>query len=346
MVRRGASQLVLVLATILAAVLLASGLAVAATIEGDDAANTITGTDGADKINGKDGNDTISGMGGADAIEGGKGNDKLFGTDEYQSGLADGSQTSVDGKDVVKGENGDDTVVGASGEDELHGGDGADTIIEGPVNDTAEDRIYGDGGNDQITTLSEPASKDHVDCGGGTDMVEADPLDSVNANCEDVEVIDEMQEQPTTNAPSSEAEALPPAVISTEGDVEGDEQPAPSAGSQEPSEEMAAQASYYVDFNCRARAAYRGSKLCAVVNPDTIDEVGVGVYNTYPTRWLWVTIWQGTNYIKGHHLHEFDDPYDYFYTSGFGFPAGIYARTSCWSACNRSTWYEGYFTVT
>jgi Ca2+-binding RTX toxin-like protein len=306
--------------------------------------NTITGTVYDDTIHGHGNDDTISGKGGADTLYGGDGDDKLFGTDEYQTGLADGHQTSVDGNDVIDGNGGRDTVVGASGADELRGGENDDIIIEGPANDAAQDTMLGNEGNDKLNAVSDPASRDVVDCGSGTDEVQADPLDDINVNCENVEIIDEVQEQSTVTAQNAEAEEQP-AVISTEGAVGEEQLPAPSSEPQETSGEVSAQGYYYVNFSCTATAAYRGSRLCAVADPGAFDEVGVGVYDTYPTHWLWVTIWQGSNYIEGRRLHETHNRWDYFYTSGFGFPAGIYARTSCWSNCWRSTWYEGYFTV-
>lgn len=54
------------------------------------------------------------------------------------------------------------------------------------------DKVYGGGGDDTISTANIPASRDVVNCGGGTDKVSVDSLDEV-ADCEDVKKIQEKE---------------------------------------------------------------------------------------------------------------------------------------------------------
>lgn len=176
-------RILLVLTAIGVAVLLASGLAIAATILGTDGPDTLTGTSGDDTIEGFGGNDTISGMAGSDTIKGGLGADKLYGGNEYQSVGA-----SAD-RDRLEGDEGQDTIVGGPGVDELKGGEGNDVIMEGPADDSAEEKFIGEDGDDFFSVASIPASKDDVQCGNGQDEVEADPLDVINNDCETVTLV-------------------------------------------------------------------------------------------------------------------------------------------------------------
>jgi hypothetical protein len=72
--------------------------------------------------------------------------------------------------DSIDGLAGNDVLVGLGGNDLLRGGPGRDTLVGGP-------------GNDSIAANGD-AARDTVSCGPGLDIVNADPGDSVAANCE------------------------------------------------------------------------------------------------------------------------------------------------------------------
>lgn len=183
--RDGRRQLVLIVVTVVAAVVLGSGLAVAATLEGTAGDDTINGTSNADKIYGKGGADTISGMDGSDIIEGGNGADELYGVDE--------NRTNKPGNDVIRGDHGRDMIVGGPGKDELYGGGHDDAIYAGSLDEASMDTVSGDDGDDTIYAANFPASKDIVKCGTGIDEVTADSLDEVGGGCEEVERIREEE---------------------------------------------------------------------------------------------------------------------------------------------------------
>ncbi|HEV7807476.1 MAG TPA: hypothetical protein VGO80_16775, partial [Solirubrobacteraceae bacterium] len=80
-------------------------------------------------------------------------------------------------------------VLGNEGDDFLNGDRGMDTISGGPGNDRIfggldEDTVSGDEGDDRISVVD--GSVDRVDCGDGTDIVFADVVDVVAANCESI----------------------------------------------------------------------------------------------------------------------------------------------------------------
>lgn len=91
----------------------------------------------------------------ASTIEGTAGNDRLGGT--------------LRG-DVIFARAGADRLTGGPGNDFLHGGPGRDLVLAGPGNDRVA--VQYDGG------------RDRVDCGPGLDVVNADLLDTVAADCE------------------------------------------------------------------------------------------------------------------------------------------------------------------
>ena len=68
-------RILLVLATIVAAVLMVGGVALAATKIGTDGPDTLMGTKGSDALSGRGGTDWIDGRAGNDVIRGGPGND-------------------------------------------------------------------------------------------------------------------------------------------------------------------------------------------------------------------------------------------------------------------------------
>lgn len=102
---------------------------------------------------------------GADTITLGDPNDVLLG------GSGNDTLDSGGGDDLIKDEDGDDTVRAGAGNDQLQGGLGADTYDAGEGDDDVRAR-------DGI--------KDTIVCGAGTDKVDADTLDSVAADCENV----------------------------------------------------------------------------------------------------------------------------------------------------------------
>ena len=162
---------------------------------------------GSDTLEGLGGNDLFEGGPNADTMKGGDGRDTLDLSDRIlrQSVILDnepndGDPSDVAGTDVsltgadnaqgieivfggsvkdtligdaaanrLEGRNGDDTLEGAGGADELIGGNGNDEILA---------RAPEGGGPD-------PDAK--IECGGGTDTVEADPEDVVGADCEDID---------------------------------------------------------------------------------------------------------------------------------------------------------------
>jgi Ca2+-binding RTX toxin-like protein len=91
------------------------------------------------------------------------------------------------GDDNLYGDTGDDVITGDAGDDMIDGADGSDTIQGGP----GRDSILGDGtvtdtGNDKIDAVD--GERDAVQCGSGTDTVDADKVDTLEAGglCEQV----------------------------------------------------------------------------------------------------------------------------------------------------------------
>ena len=84
------------------------------------------------------------------------------------------------GKDSICGRGGADRIEGLAGNDVLDAGAGDDTVIGGPGRDTL---VAGDGGD---VVLARDGRRDSVSCGRGRDVVVADRLDRVGADCERV----------------------------------------------------------------------------------------------------------------------------------------------------------------
>ncbi|HYM64206.1 MAG TPA: sulfatase-like hydrolase/transferase [Gaiellaceae bacterium] len=76
---------------------------------------------------------------------------------------------ALDGNDAVVAGGGNDTLDGGAGNDELRAGPGSDSIFGGP-------------GDDQL--FARDLVPDYVECGEGYDVVVADPVDTVAADCE------------------------------------------------------------------------------------------------------------------------------------------------------------------
>ena len=104
-------------------------------------------------IDGQEGADDLRRAAAADALSGGQGNDTL------DSGAGD---------DALNGGDGDDRLVAGDGKDRLDGANGADVVDAGAGDDAI---IAADGVGDTI------------DCGPGTDTVNADQFDRL-VNCE------------------------------------------------------------------------------------------------------------------------------------------------------------------
>ena len=125
----------------------------------------LLGSAGDDVLYGSGGADLLLGEGGADLIWGYSGNDRIAG----------GA-----GSDAIDAGSGNDTVYGGDGPDGLFGRAGNDRLTGGP--DT--DKIVGGPGNDVI--LARDGARDTIACGPGRDRVQADPIDHVGADCEQV----------------------------------------------------------------------------------------------------------------------------------------------------------------
>jgi len=97
----------------------------------------------------------VAGTAAAATVVGTSGDDRLVGTPRA---------------DAISGREGRDTLVGAAGSDFLHGGPGRDLLDGGA-------------GDDRIAAQYD-GSRDTVRCGSGLDVVNADLLDAVAADCE------------------------------------------------------------------------------------------------------------------------------------------------------------------
>lgn len=98
---------------------------------GDDlVASVAGGAHGSDTLDGGADNDTIFGDGGNDTLLGGSGDDFLAG--EHQTSTAVTAQSStLQGDDLLMGEDGNDVLLGGEGNDTLEGGSGDDTLVGG-----------------------------------------------------------------------------------------------------------------------------------------------------------------------------------------------------------------------
>jgi hypothetical protein len=139
-----------------------------ASYEGRDAAVTVTiGAGVADDGNEEDGpagarDEVLSTV---EGVNGGLGNDRLVGDE------ADNELLGLYGHDELLGLGGNDGLEGAAGRDVLRGGFGSDSL---------------DGGRDNDFLVSQGGGRDDDDCGGGTDVADADALDTVAGDCETV----------------------------------------------------------------------------------------------------------------------------------------------------------------
>ncbi len=121
--------------------------------------------------------------GGFASADGGNGNDRLE---------AASSATNVNlslnggtGNDSVLGSPRDDFLSGGPGNDTVDGGGGADTIENlGFLAPNGNDVFRGGPGDDNIMAFD--GNADQVFCGDGNDAVNADDLDTVAPDCENV----------------------------------------------------------------------------------------------------------------------------------------------------------------
>lgn len=176
-------RVVLLITVMTLGILLSSGVALAVSKSGTNGNDTIKGTNKVDSLSGRGGNDTISGLNGNDSISGGPGKDRLWGGEPPPF-------KSKSGNDSISGGDGKDLVVGGFGADTLSGGAGNDTVVEGPDEDQSRDVMSGGAGDDLMSAAGIPDSKDIISCGPGNDTVQADKVDVVAKDCENVEIFD------------------------------------------------------------------------------------------------------------------------------------------------------------
>ena len=172
------------------------------TLLGDGRPNVLIGGPGNDRVSGAEGDDLLIGGHGADAMSGDVGNDTLLGSD------GDDTLSGGAGNDDVKGELGGDLLDGGAGRDRHEGGPGTDTVLYSSrgagvtvnldgkdqngernendfINHGVESVTTGSGGD---TIDADDNLKGEVKCGGGSDVVTADPDDRIASDCETVRV--------------------------------------------------------------------------------------------------------------------------------------------------------------
>jgi hypothetical protein len=151
--------------------------------QGTPGPDELIGGAGGDILDGGAGGDILIGAAGDDILDGGDGADEVLGgvgDDEVIGGAGPDIVEGGLGDDIVNGGSGADQVGGGPGDDEVHGGKGQDEIVGGP----GEDDIHAGAGQDDID--SHDGEQDTVSCGKNVDEVDADALDDVSSNCENV----------------------------------------------------------------------------------------------------------------------------------------------------------------
>jgi parallel beta-helix repeat protein len=165
-------------------------------IAGDGGNDRLSGQTGSDTVDGGDGNDTATGGSGGDAVAGGAGADLLGGgrgSDVVDGGDGDDRAYGGLGHDTLRPGAGTDTLYGGQGADDVMPGDGPSTIVPDPADEVSdpgdpalaagEDVVVPDPsaeallGGDADPSDLEPieAWRDHVDPGGGDDVVRGSP---------------------------------------------------------------------------------------------------------------------------------------------------------------------------
>ena len=194
-------RLAVLVATMVTALVLASGVAMAVNKIGTNGPDTLRGTNKADNLLGRGGNDIIYGLGGRDNLLGGTGKDVLLGGNERRPLGGD--------KNLVGGP-GNDAVLGGRGSDNLVGGEGNDWLVDGEFRNAVQDRLSGGDGNDVIDVINKPGVQDVVSCGSGFDRVIADRKDLVAPDCERVVIGLASAEEFYDSLPQSFFEGLNP----------------------------------------------------------------------------------------------------------------------------------------
>jgi hypothetical protein len=169
---------------------------------GDGRANVLMGLAGNDVIGGAEGDDLLIGGVGNDRLAGDVGNDTLLGSD------GDDNLSGGDGNDDLKGEAGKDTLDGGPGTDRMFGGPHVDTVLYAARSAAVSVKLNGVDNNGErseddfisadVESVTTGNGGDTIDaddnlagdikCGGGSDVVTADPDDNVASDCESVRV--------------------------------------------------------------------------------------------------------------------------------------------------------------
>jgi Ca2+-binding RTX toxin-like protein len=161
-------------------------------IGGGPGNDVLTGNAGVNTLAGGEGDDTLDGAGGADILAGGAGIDTADYSSRTNAVTVDLDDEADDGEfgeedNVI---NDVENIVGGAANDDLTGSADANALTGGPGDDTINgeegiDVLSGDSGADTI--LSRDSVDDSVLCGSEVDAVVADSLDTVDADCEQVD---------------------------------------------------------------------------------------------------------------------------------------------------------------
>ena len=153
-------------------------------LEGNDHLNMFDAPTGSSVVIAGPGDDFVGGQKGPDRVEAGTGADTVLGSD---------------GNDLIFGQEHRDEIRGGNGNDELRGEGDRDFINAGAGTDV----VRGGSGNDFIGTREETtaAFADTVDCGTGIDEARADLRDTLQSDCENVE-LSPVGETPNVHLPS------------------------------------------------------------------------------------------------------------------------------------------------
>jgi Ca2+-binding RTX toxin-like protein len=118
----------------------------------------------------------------ADDGGGGEGDNVGSDVEDVTGGSAADTLTGNAADNEFDGGRGDDNISGGDGNDGLSGGAGRDTVDGG----AGRDDLHGEAGADTLKTPD--GQTDRLDCGGGSDAVQADARDDTAGNCENVSV--------------------------------------------------------------------------------------------------------------------------------------------------------------
>jgi hypothetical protein len=183
--------------------------------------DTLVGSASGQMIGGMDGNDSVIGGLGADDLSGGQGNDTISYADRasgvninswyQQSGETGENDTIQPDFEHIIGGAGNDTIAamyfnaasdfsvdGGAGNDSIQGNLNGGTLIGGAGSDYLN-------GYDAVDTMrTRDGEADQVNCGGGSDSVISDPVDTYpNGDCESIDnVVDTTPPPLTITSPS------------------------------------------------------------------------------------------------------------------------------------------------